>query len=210
MGRELLTTSSLVSALAQLGDLVPVAGYDISLGADPGTADSMDEGGVDEFLDVVIVDTAGGQELHGAEGSSQVLQSLQTAVNVGGEELDHLQAVLHSSHDFSGSDAAGSNGNAVLNTPTDDFIAEAGGNDELSTHFNGQLALLQIYDGAGAYQNIGAVVGNSPDSFGSACSTEGDLHSVDAAGGHSLCGGDSILNLVQDNNGNDDGISQSF
>ena len=50
MGRELLALGSLVCALAQLGDLVPVAGSDVSLGADPGTANSVDEGSIDEFL----------------------------------------------------------------------------------------------------------------------------------------------------------------
>ena len=162
-------------ALAQLSDLVPVAGNDISLGADPGTADSMDEGSVDEFLDVVIVDTTGGQELHGAEGSSQVLQSLQTAVNVGGEELDHLQAVLHSSHDLSGSNAAGSDSNAVLNAVANDLIGEAGGNDKLSTHLDGQLALIQVDDSTGTDQNVGAVLGNSLDALGSAGGTSAFL-----------------------------------
>ena len=76
----LFTAGSLVCTLAQLGNLVPVAGNDVSLGTDPGTTHSVDEGSVDEFLDVVIVDTAGGQELQTDKGSRQVLQSLQTAV----------------------------------------------------------------------------------------------------------------------------------
>ena len=45
----------------------------------------MDEGSVDELLDVAVVDTAGGQELHGAEGSSQILQSLQATVDFGAQ-----------------------------------------------------------------------------------------------------------------------------
>ena len=75
---RLLALGGVAGADAQLGDLVPVAGSDFSLGANPGTANSVDEGSVDELLDVGVVDTAGGQELHVAEGTGQILQSVQT------------------------------------------------------------------------------------------------------------------------------------
>ena len=123
----LLAAGSLAGADAQLGDLVPVAGCDVSLGADPGATNSVDEGRIDEFLNVGIGDAAGGQELQTHKGAGQILQGVQTAVNVGGEELDHLQAVLQSAHDLSGGNAAGSDGDAVLDTPANDFVGEAGG-----------------------------------------------------------------------------------
>ena len=207
---KLLALGCLTGTDAQLGDLVPVTGSDVSLGADPGTADGVDEGSVDELLDVVVVDAAGGQELQTDEGTGQVLQSVQTAVDVGGEELDHLQAMLQSAHDLGGGDAAGSDSDAVGDTVAHDLIGEAGRNDELGAHLDGQLALVQVDDGAGADQNVGAVLGNSLDALGSAGGAEGDLHGVNAAGGHSLCGGDGVLNLVQNDNGDDDGVGESF
>ena len=208
--RKLLALGGLAGTDAQLGDLVPVTGSDVSLGADPGTADSVDEGRVDELLDVGVGDTAGGQELQADEGTGQVLQGVQTAVDIGGEELDHLQAMLQSTHDLSGGNAAGGHGNVVFNTPADDLVGEAGGDDELGTHLDGQLGLLDVDDGTGTDQNVGAVFGDSPDRIGSAGGAEGDLHGVNAAGGHSLGSGDSVLDFVQNDNGDDDGVCESF
>ena len=56
--RHLLALGSLAGADAQLSNLVPVAGCDVSLGADPGAADCVDEGSVDELLDVGVGNTA--------------------------------------------------------------------------------------------------------------------------------------------------------
>ena len=169
----------------------------------------MDEGSVDIFLDVRSIDTAGGQELQTHKGSGQVLHGIQTAVDIGGEELDHLQTMLQSGHDLGGSDAAGGNGNVVFYTPCHHLFAVAGGNDELGAHFHCQLALLQVHDGAGTDQNIGAVFSNSADGFRCAGGAEGDLHGVNTAGSHGLGSGDSILDLVQNHDGDDDRVRQS-
>ena len=53
----------------------------------------MDEGSVDVLLDVGSVNAAGGQELQANKGCGQVLHSVQAAIDVCGEELDHLQAL---------------------------------------------------------------------------------------------------------------------
>ena len=74
---RLLAAGSLMCALAQLGDLVPVASSNVSLGADPGTADSVDEGSVDEFLDVVIVDTAGGRNFMEPKGAARFFRAFR-------------------------------------------------------------------------------------------------------------------------------------
>ena len=207
---KLLALGGLAGVDAQLGDLLPVAGQNVSLGADPGAADGVDEGSVDELLDVAVVDAAGGQELQTLERTGQVLQSVQTAVDVGREELDHLQAVLQSAHDLGGGDTAGSDGDAMLDAVADDLVGEAGGDDELGAHLDSQLALVQVDDGAGADQNVGAVLGNGLDTLGSAGGAEGDLHRVNAAGGHSLGQRHCVLDLVQNDNGDDDGICESF
>ena len=102
------------------------------------------------------------------------------------------------------------NSDAVFNTPANDFVGEAGRNDKLCAHLNSQLALVQVYDGACANQNVGAVLSNSLNALGSAGGAEGDLHSVDAAGSHSLSQGNCVLNLVQNDNGDYDGVCQSF
>ena len=170
----------------------------------------MDEGSVDELLDVAVVDAAGGQELQADEGTGQILQGVQAAVDVGGEELDHLQAVLQGTHDLGGGHAAGSHGDVVGHTPAHDLVREAGGDDELGAHLDGQLGLLHIDDGAGTNQDLGAVVGNSLDALGSAGGAEGDLHGVNTTGGHGLGGGDGVLDLVQNDNGDDDGVGKSF
>ena len=98
----------------------------------------------------------------------------------------------------------------VLDAVANDLIGEAGGNDKLSTHLDSQLALIQVDDGTGTDQNVGAVLSNSLDALGSAGSTEGDFHSVDTAGSHSVGQRNRILNLLQNNNGNNDGLCESF
>ena len=84
------------------------------------------------------------------------------------------------------------------------------GDDELGAHLDGQLALIQVDDGAGTHQNVGAVLGNSLDTLGSAGGAEGDLHGINTTGGHGLGGGDGVLDLVQNDNGDDDGVCESF
>lgn len=53
---------------AQLGDLVKVAGGDVGLGADPAAAHGVDIGAGRKLADIVVVDTAGRNELDAAEG----------------------------------------------------------------------------------------------------------------------------------------------
>ena len=89
-------------------------------------------------------------------------------------------------------------------------VGEAGGDDELSAHFHSQLCLLYIDDGAGTHANLGAVLSHCLDRLGGAGSAEGDLHGVYAAGSHSTSGGDGVFCTVQNDNGHDDGISESF
>ena len=61
----------------------------------------------------------------------------------------------------------------------------------------------------GANQHVGAILSHSLDALRSAGSTESDLHSIYAAGSHSLCGGDSVFHLVQYNNGNNNRVCES-
>ena len=56
---------------------------------------------------------------------------------------------------------------------------------------------------------IRAVAENCPDVLVGA-GTEGDFHGVDAAGSHSVSQRNGILNLLQNNNGNNDGLCKSF
>ena len=118
--------------------------------------------------------------------------------------------MLLGAHDLGGGDTAGSDSDAVLDAVANDLIGEAGGDDELSAHLDSQLALIQVDDGAGTDQNIGAVFSNSLDALGSASGTEGDFHGIDAAGSHSLSQRNSVLDLFQNNNGDDDGSCESF
>ena len=157
----------LAAFLAQLGDLVKVAGCNISLGADPAAAHGVDVGIGNELAHVLHVDSAGGNEFHAAEGAGQGLDGAQTAIDIGGEELQHLQAVLQGHHDLGGGDTAGADGNAVVAAPGHHFLIIAGGDDELGTALHSQLALLQVHHGAGAHQHLGNLSGHSSDGISS-------------------------------------------
>ena len=73
---QLFALGGLAGIQAQLGDLLPVACSDVSLGTDPAAAYRVDEGSVHIFLDVGGVHAAGGQELQPHEGRGQILHSV--------------------------------------------------------------------------------------------------------------------------------------
>ena len=200
----------LAAFLAQLGDLVKVAGCNIGLGADPAAAHGMDVGIGNELAHVLQVHAAGGDEFHAAEGTGQGLDGAQAAIDIGGEELQHLQSVLQGHHDLGGGDTAGADGNAVVAAPGHHFLIIAGGDDELGAAFHSQLALLQIHHGAGAHQHFGDLSGHGSDGVGSGSGAEGDLHHVNAAGHHGLGSGDGVLGIFQHHNGNNTGAGHSF
>ena len=170
----------------------------------------MDVRGGNELGQILGIDAAGRDELHAAEGACQRLDCAQTAVNIGGEELQDLEAVLESHHYFGRSDAAGGNGNAVVAAPCDGLFVIAGGDDELCAALDGELALLKIDDRACADDHVGALLCDGLDGIGSGGGTEGDLHNVNAAGEHRLGSGDSVLRVLKDYHGDDAGLSQSF
>ena len=194
----------------QGGDLVKVAGGDVGLGAHPAAAHGVDEGGGDELAQVLVVDTSGGDELHAAEGGGEGLQGGEAAVDVGGEELDHLQPQLHGGGDLRGGDAAGGDGHAVVHAPADDLLVKAGRDDELGPARHGLLALVQGDDGAGPHQHVGAAVGHGLDGVRGGGGAEGDLHDVDAAGEHGLGGGDGVLGVLNDHHRHHAGVPQSL
>ena len=128
----------------------------------------------------------------------------------GGEELQNLEAMLESHHYFGRSDAAGGNRDTVVAAPCDGLFVIAGGDDELCAALDGELALLKIYDRAGADDHVGALLRDSLDGISSGGGTEGDFHNVNAAGEHRLGSGDSVLRVLKDYHGDDTGLSQSF
>ena len=170
----------------------------------------MDVRGGDELGQVLGIDAAGRDELHAAEGAGQGLDRAQTAVNIGGEELQDLEAVLESHHDLGWGDAAGGNGNSVVAAPSNSLFVIAGGDDKLCAALDGELALFKIDDRAGADYHVGALLCNGLDGISSGGGTEGDLHNVNAASEHRLGSGDSVLRVLKDYHGDDAGLGQSF
>ena len=207
---DLEAEEALSCVLAQCGYLLKVACRDIGLGADPASADSVDNGRGDELGQILSVYAAGRDELNAAEGTCQRLECAETAVDVCGEELENLEIVLESHHNLGRGHAARSDGYAVIAAPGDNLFVIAGGDDELCAALDGELALIESDDGACAYEHLGAFLGDRLNGVGSGGGAEGDLHNVDTAGEHGLCGGDGILSVLKDNHGDYAGLSQSF
>ena len=169
----------------------------------------MDDRGGDELGDVFIADAAGGDELGSGEGTGEALQGFQPAVNVGREELQDLEVVLLGHHDLGGSRAAGSHSDVVLHAPGHGLLVITRRDDELGAAVDGQLALFEVDDGTCTHQHLGDFLRHCTDRIRRRCRTEGDFHDVDPAGNHRACGRNSVLCLVQNDNGNDARSRQS-
>ena len=65
----------------------------ICLGAQPAAAHSVDEGGADVLSQIFCIDTTGGHKANAHESSGNGLHGFETAVDIGGEELNDLHAV---------------------------------------------------------------------------------------------------------------------
>ena len=183
---------------------------DVRLAAQPAAAHSVDKRRRQIIAQVLFVHAAGGDEPDAAEGTGQGLHGVQAAIDVGREELDHLQAVGHGGHDLRGGHAAGGHGHIVPHAPVHDLLAEAGGHDEARAHLHRLFALLQGDHRTGAHQHIRALTGHGGDGIRRGVGAEGDLHNVHAAGQQGLRRGDRVIRVFKDHNGNHRRVPEPF
>ena len=97
------------------------------------------------------------------------------------------------------SDSARNQVDLVLEAVVDDGVVIARRDDELGTGLDCTLALLEIHHGAGADEDIGALLGHLTNAIGSSSGAEGHLSGGKTALDQSVGHGNSILNLLQHN-----------
>ena len=131
--------------------------------------------------------------------TAESVGGLEAAVEVCREELGDVEATVDEVRELGRGDSARNQVNLVLKAVVDDGVVIARRNDELSTGLNSALALLEIHDGTGTDEDIGALLGHLTNAIGSSSGAEGHLSGRKTALDQSVGHGNSILNLLQHN-----------
>ena len=135
------------------------------------------------------------------EDGRERLGGLEAAVEVCREELGDVEATVDEVRELGRGDSARNQVNLVLKAVVDDGVVIARRNDELSTGLNSALALLEIHDGTGTDEDIRALLRHLADAVGGGSGTEGHLGSRKATPDQSVGHGDSVLDLLQHDDG---------
>ena len=186
--------------LALRGDLSPVASLDDIALAHPGAAHSEDLVIAQVIVDVLGIDTAGAHPARALEGSADVLQHADTAVCLGGEELQSLAAQVHRLLHLACGAGAGHHDAALVDHVLADLGVEAGSNDEGSASSHSAVSLLTGQDSAGAQQHLGHLVVDLADALLSTRGAESDLGCGQTALGQSLAQGQGLVHAVKGDN----------
>ena len=190
------------------GDAIPVLGGNGVLGAHPGTAAAQDlvEGQVVQH--VLLVDAAGGHELHVGINGGHGLDQVQAAHSLGGEELDSLQAAADGDLHVRGVGRAGAHRDALGHAIFHDLRRKAGGNDGGRARVHGAIHLLGGQHGAGAQQHVGQLLVHAADGLLRGGGTEGDLGHGQAAVRQGLAQRHSVIRIVDGDDGHQTGQGQ--
>ena len=198
--RDLKAQHQLHGGRGQGADAIPILGLHRVARHHPAAAaaDDLVEGEV--IQQVLLVDTAGGHELHVHIRSRDGLDVLQAARRFSREELDGLQAQGESNLDVARIGRAGADRDADLLAVLDGGGIQARRNDELRARGHSTIHLFAGEHGAGADDHIRERFGHVLDRVRGGGGAEGDLRARQTAVNQRLSQRHGIRRVIDGDN----------